>query len=70
MSTNKPQPPHRGEMPPCSPGHLQRSPAAKKSLAGASARGIRVPDLPLSLELGRLRETLRGTQGFPQTSPQ
>ena len=41
MSTNKPQPPHWGEMLPCSPGHLQRSPGARKSLAGATAHGIR-----------------------------
>lgn len=52
------------------PGRLQRSPGARKSLAGATAHGIRVPDLPLSLGWGHLRETLRATRGSPQTFPQ
>lgn len=46
------------QQPPCSPRCLQRSPGARRTLAGATARGIRA--LALHLPLRQLRETLRG----------
>lgn len=64
--------PHAGPFPPgekchiqCrpgSPGHLQRSPGARKALAGARASSIRAPDLH---QVWGLRKTLGDICGSP-----